>query len=63
MIRLQSYTRPFTMAAGLALALTAGHAKASETRGYVVSWFGVSTYYGGEGDCPDGLNPMSTRIL
>jgi hypothetical protein len=50
------------MAAGLALALGAGHASASETRGYVVSWFGVSTYYGGDADCPDGLNPMSTEF-
>jgi len=45
-----------------AAAFSAGHASASETRGYVVSWFGVSTYYGGDSDCPDGLNPMSTEF-
>jgi hypothetical protein len=62
MTRFQFYTRPLGMVAGLALAFAATHASASETRGYVVSWFGVSTYYGGEGDCPDGLNPMSTEF-
>lgn len=62
MTRFQLYTRPLGIVAGLALAIAAGHASASETRGYVVSWFGVSTYYGGEGDCPDGLNPMSTEF-
>jgi hypothetical protein len=51
------------MTAGMALAVfAAGHASASETRGYVVSWFGVSTYFGGDADCPDGLNPMSTEF-
>lgn len=29
---------------------------ASESRGFVVSWFSTSTY-SEEGDCPDGLNP------
>jgi len=62
MIRLHSVTRPLALAGGLALMTAAGHASASETRGYVVSWFGVSTYYGGESDCPDGLNPMSTEF-
>jgi hypothetical protein len=62
MTRFRFYTRPLGMVAGLALAFAATHASASETRGYVVSWFGVSTYYGGEGDCPDGLNPMSTEF-
>jgi len=61
MIRLHSVTRPLALAGGLALMTAAGHASA-ETRGYVVSWFGVSTYYGGESDCPDGLNPMSTEF-
>ena len=62
MTRFQFLTRPLGMATGLALALAAGHASASETRGYVVSWFGVSTYYGGESDCSDGVNPMSTEF-
>src|SRR6185437_7091775 len=62
MIRLHSVTRPLALAGGLALLTAAGHASATETRGYVVSWFGVSTYYGGESDCPDGLNPMSTEF-
>src|ERR1700760_1990926 len=62
MIRLHSLTRPLSLAAALALTTAAGHAFASETRGYVISWFGVSTYYGGESDCPDGLNPMSTEF-
>jgi len=44
-----------------ALTVAALPAKA-ETRGYVVSWFGVSTYYGGDSDCPKGLNPMSTEF-
>lgn len=61
MIGLGSSARALGVAAGLALAASAGHASA-ETRGYVISWFGVSTYYGGEGDCPDGLNPMSTEF-
>ena len=61
MIRLHSVTRPLALAGGLALMTAAGHASA-ETRGYVVSWFGVSTYYGGESDCPDGPNPMSTEF-
>jgi hypothetical protein len=55
--------RPLALTAGLAAAaFAAGQASASETRGYVVSWFGVSTYYGGDSDCPDGLNPMSTEF-
>src|SRR6187402_1367688 len=62
MTRFQFYKKPLGAAAGLALALAAGHASASETRGYVVSWFGVSTYYGGDSGCPDGLNPMSTEF-
>ena len=41
-------------------------AQASETRGYVVSWFTTATY-SQDGDCPDGLNPtadaMYRRIL
>jgi hypothetical protein len=50
------------LALGLAIAgMTAGGATA-ETRGYVVSWFGISTYFGGDSDCPDGLNPMSTEF-
>src|ERR1700761_4174967 len=63
MTRFGSYVRPLALTAGLAAAaFAAGHASASETRGYVVSWFGVSTYYGSESDCPDGLNPMSTEF-
>ena len=61
MIGLSSSARALGVAAGLALAASAGHASA-ETRGYVISWFGVSTYYGSESDCPDGLNPMSTEF-
>jgi hypothetical protein len=61
MTRFHSYSRSLGVIAGLALATAAGHASA-ETRGYVVSWFGVSTYYGNESDCPDGLNPMSTEF-
>ena len=63
MTRFGSYMRPLALTAGLAAAaFAAGQASASETRGYVVSWFGVSTYYGGDSDCPDGLNPMSTEF-
>jgi hypothetical protein len=59
---------------GLAMALTGlalvglpiRPAAASETRGYVVSWFTVAMY-SEDGDCPDGLNPtlnqMYTKIL
>src|ERR1700751_2807851 len=61
MTRLNCLTRPLALAGGLVLLTGAGHSSA-ETRGYVVSWFGVSTYYGGESDCPDGLNPMSTEF-
>ena len=46
--------------AGLVTAAAAAGPARAETRGYVVSWFGVSTYYGGDADCPNGLNPMST---
>ncbi len=63
MTRFGLYVRPLALTAGLAVAaFAAGQASASETRGYVVSWFGVSTYYGGDSDCPDGLNPMSTEF-
>ncbi len=54
--------KAFALSAGLiAAAAWTGQASA-ETRGYVVSWFGVSTYFGGDADCPDGLNPMSTEF-
>jgi hypothetical protein len=56
--------KPFAGAvtAGLFLVAAAAGQASAETRGYVVSWFGVSTYFGGDSDCPDGLNPMSTEF-
>ncbi len=57
-----------TLRLGVASALAAlivgafANNASAETRGYVVSWFGVSTYFGGDSDCPDGLNPMSTEF-
>jgi hypothetical protein len=63
MKRIQSYAWSLALTAGIALAAAPFEkARASETRGYVISWFGVSTYYGGDSDCPDGLNPMSTEF-
>jgi len=60
---LGSYGRTFALSAGLALAMsTAVHAAPSETRGYVISWFGIAGYFGGDTDCPDGINPMSTEF-
>src|SRR5271155_4532056 len=56
-----------TALTGLALiGLPVHSATASETRGYVVSWFTVAMY-SEDGDCPDGLNPtlnqMYSKIL
>jgi len=63
MNRSRSYGRHLAMSlAGLAFASMAATPASAETRGYVVSWFGVSTYFGGDSDCPDGLNPMSTEF-
>jgi len=46
-------------AAGMMLGgLTAAPAKASETRGYVISWFHRAAY-SQDGDCPGGVNPIS----
>ncbi|HLG87067.1 MAG TPA: hypothetical protein VKZ79_07710 [Alphaproteobacteria bacterium] len=58
--------RKFGAVRGLALSLAglmlgglaAGSAQASETRGYVVSWFHRAAY-SQDGDCPGGLNPLS----
>jgi len=30
---------------------------AAETKSYVMNWFYIASYYGGESDCPEGLNP------
>src|ERR1700722_980323 len=47
---------------GLALVgLPIRPAAASETRGYVVSWFTVAMY-SEDGDCPDGPNPTLNQI-
>jgi len=47
-------------AAGLLVA--ASNSAFADTRGFVVSWFGLAEYFGGDSDCPDGLNPMSTEF-
>src|SRR4051812_27614771 len=57
----------FTRACGAALLAAAGFgaagsAQASETRGYVVSWFYYATY-ADESHCPDGLNPSSELVF
>jgi hypothetical protein len=56
--RIRSYAGSLALAAGIAVsALPSAQA---ETRGYVISWFGIAAYYSGDADCPDGINPMST---
>jgi len=40
----------------LALGATGGTAQATQTKGFVVSWFYMATY-SQDGDCPDGFNP------
>jgi hypothetical protein len=32
---------------------------AAETKSFVVAWFTDASYFGGDEDCPDGLNPSS----
>jgi hypothetical protein len=46
----------------LGSAACVGAAHASETRGYVVSWFFYATY-ADESHCPDGLNPSSEQVF
>ena len=31
----------------------------AETKSYVVNWFYMDNYFGGDEDCPKGLNPSS----
>ncbi len=54
-----SWRAPLWRAAALgilALGAVAGSAHATQTKGFVVSWFYMATY-SQDGDCPDGLNP------
>ncbi len=57
---------PLASLTGMAMAVTAfacpSTATASETRGYVVSWFHYATY-AEDRDCPEGLNPPSDQIF
>ncbi|MBY0511182.1 MAG: hypothetical protein K2P94_13655 [Rhodospirillaceae bacterium] len=46
----------------LAASLSTAPAQASETRGYVVSWFFYATY-ADESHCPKGLNPSSEMVF
>ncbi len=46
------------LGAGLMACLPIATARA-ETRTYVVNWFYMNNYYGGDQDCPEGLNPSS----
>ncbi len=39
--------------------LVAGAAAAAESKSFVVNWFYMNNYYGGDVDCPEGLNPSS----
>ena len=48
--------------AGLVLAAATISPAKADTKAFAVSWFGVSTYFGGDSDCPHGLNPMSTEF-
>ena len=56
-----SYLRPMFLSATMLFASVAGHARAGEVRGYVVSWF-VDAMYSTEDDCPRGINPRSIEI-
>jgi hypothetical protein len=50
----------FTVAALAVYATLSGlPAQAAQTKSYVVSWFHVAQYYGGDSDCPQGYNPPS----
>jgi len=44
------------------LLLGFGSNAAAETRSFVVNWFHLATYQD-EGDCPDGLNPDSEKLV
>lgn len=53
-------SRTFAMAltSGLAFMGTVNSTPAAaETKSYVMNWFYIASYYGGESDCPEGLNP------
>ena len=41
------------------MTLGAVSAIAAESKSYVVNWFYMNNYYGGDEDCPQGLNPSS----
>lgn len=61
----RSFACSLALAAGVTLAAAVPAkraAAAGETRGYAISWFGIAAYYGGDSDCPDGINPMSTEF-
>ena len=50
---------PAAFALALALGISAPNASALEERSFVISWFTDANYFGGEEDCPDGLNLSS----
>jgi hypothetical protein len=59
------HVRKLALALACAWALigtSSGSASASETKSYLVNWFYLDNYYGGDEDCPQGLNPSSIEF-
>lgn len=45
-----------------ALLWHSGYVQAAETKSYVVNWFHIASYFSGDADCPDGLNPTARQF-